>query len=64
MDLVIMPTGEVRCVYDEAIDLHQLGALDIRRASHVEPTATATGRLTCRRSAVPCWGRLQAAVWR
>ncbi len=39
MDLVIMPTGEVRCVYDEKIDLHQIGSLSIRRASHVEPTA-------------------------
>ena len=39
MDLVVMPTGEVRCIYDETIDLHQIGLLDIRRASHVEPTA-------------------------
>jgi hypothetical protein len=37
MDLVISPTGEVRCVYGEDIDLHQLGTLDIRRASYVEP---------------------------
>ena len=39
MELVITPTGEVRCVYDEKIDLHQLGPLTIERASHVEPTA-------------------------
>ena len=39
MDLVIMPTGEVRCIYAEVIDLHQLGSLTIRRASYVEPTA-------------------------
>jgi hypothetical protein len=39
MDLVIMPSGDVRCVYDEMIDLHELGQLSIRRASHVEPTA-------------------------
>ena len=38
MELVITPTGEVRCVYDETIDLHQLGPLTIARASHVEPT--------------------------
>jgi hypothetical protein len=38
MDLVIMPSGEVRCIYDEVIDLHQFGSLDIRRSSHVEPT--------------------------
>ena len=37
MDLVFSPTGQVRCVYDEAIDLAQLGELSIRRASHVEP---------------------------
>lgn len=39
MELVITMTGEVRCVYDESIDLHQLGSLTIERASHVEPTA-------------------------
>lgn len=38
MDLVISPGGEVRCIYNEAIDLHRLGTLNIRRASHVEPT--------------------------
>jgi hypothetical protein len=39
MDLVIMPGGDVRCVYGEEINLHELGLLEIRRASHVEPTA-------------------------
>ena len=39
MELVITSSGEVRCVYDESIDLHQLGSLTIERASHVEPTA-------------------------
>ena len=38
MQLVVLPTGEVRCLYDEAIDLAALGPLTIRRASHVEPT--------------------------
>ena len=37
MDLVISPLGQIRCVYDETIDLTQLGELSIRRASHVEP---------------------------
>ena len=37
MDIVISPRGDVRCVYDESIDLHQLGPPHIRRASHVEP---------------------------
>ncbi len=38
MELVIRPTGQVNCIYDEVIDLHELGKLSIRRASHVEPT--------------------------
>ena len=37
MELLIAPHGQVRCVYEETIDLHQLGALAIKRASHVEP---------------------------
>lgn len=37
MELVVTSTGEVRCVYDESIDLRQLGSLTIERASHVEP---------------------------
>jgi hypothetical protein len=37
MELVVRPSGEVRCVYDESIDLGALGTLTIRRASHVEP---------------------------
>ena len=37
MDLVVEPTGHVRAVYDEAFDLATIGALSIRRASHVEP---------------------------
>lgn len=37
MQLVIDPTGEVRCVYDEALPLAELGRLTIARGSHVEP---------------------------
>jgi hypothetical protein len=37
MELLIRPGGEVRCVYGEAIDLHELGQPHIRRASMVEP---------------------------
>ena len=37
MELVIGPDGTVRCIYNEAIDLHALGPLSIQRASHVEP---------------------------
>jgi len=39
MQLVIQPDGAVRCIYDEAIDLHALGRPVIHRASHVEPNA-------------------------
>lgn len=38
MDIVIHADGIVRFVYDETLDLATLGSLDIRRASHVEPT--------------------------
>ncbi len=37
MQLVILPDGSVRCLYDEAIDLSALGQSAITRASHVEP---------------------------
>lgn len=36
MELVVDAQGQVRCVYDEAINLHALGAVAIERASHVE----------------------------
>jgi hypothetical protein len=38
MQLFIAPTGQVRCLYGEELDLTSLGPLTIRRASHVEPT--------------------------
>ncbi len=37
MQLLVSPAGQVRCVYDEAIDLSSIGTVDIRRGSHVEP---------------------------
>ncbi|PHS11665.1 MAG: hypothetical protein COA78_09120 [Blastopirellula sp.] len=37
MQLVVQPTGEVRCIYGEELDLHRLGKLAIARGSHVEP---------------------------
>ena len=39
MQLVIDGRGNVRCLYGEVFDLHSLGSLSIRRASHVEPDA-------------------------
>jgi hypothetical protein len=37
MILTITPSGDLRCVYTEALDLDQFGQSDIRRASNVEP---------------------------
>jgi hypothetical protein len=37
MRLRIDARGQVRCLYGEAIDLAELGALTIRRAGRVEP---------------------------
>lgn len=39
MQLVVQPSGRIRCLYGEAIDLHELGRLSIQRGSHVEPTS-------------------------
>ena len=39
MELVINSTGDIRCVYGEAVNLSELGRLSIQRGSHVEPTA-------------------------
>jgi len=39
MQLLIHPTGSVRCVYGEDVNLAALGRLSIQRGSHVEPTA-------------------------
>jgi hypothetical protein len=37
MKLLVKPNGNVRAIYDEAIDLGVLGRATITRASHVEP---------------------------
>lgn len=37
MEIVVTRSGEVRCVYDEALDLKALGRLNIHRGSYVEP---------------------------
>jgi len=37
MQLIIEPSGMMRCIYAETIDLAALGDLTIQRASHVEP---------------------------
>ena len=38
MELVVTPTGLVRCLYAEQISLTALGTPSIERASRVEPT--------------------------
>ena len=37
IELVVAAGGGVRCIYDEALDLREIGKLQITRASHVEP---------------------------
>ena len=39
MELVVGADGVGRCIYDEALDLREIGRLTITRASHVEPDA-------------------------
>jgi hypothetical protein len=39
MEVVVGVDGMARCIYDEALDLRELGKLQITRASHVEPDA-------------------------
>ena len=39
MQFVITPCGTIRCLYDESLPLGELGHLQIRRGSHVEPNA-------------------------
>ena len=38
-ELVVDAGGDVRCIYDEGVDLREIGTLKITRASHVEPDA-------------------------
>ena len=37
MELVVGVDGVARCIYDETLDLREIGKLQITRASHVEP---------------------------
>ncbi len=40
MQLTIEPTGDVRTIYTENLDLSSIGQVTIRRGSHVEPNET------------------------
>lgn len=37
MNIYVRPDGTSQAIYDEKLDLTQIGAIDIKRASHVEP---------------------------
>jgi hypothetical protein len=39
LELIINPCGDIRCIYNESLDLSEIGRLRIERVSHVEPTA-------------------------
>ncbi len=38
MQIVITSDGSMKCIYNDVLELHTLGQLQIRRGSHVEPT--------------------------
>ena len=42
MQIIIQPDGNAKCVYDEAIDVNELGVVAISRGSHVEPDVRGT----------------------
>lgn len=37
MDLLVLASGAIRCIYDEKIPLSPLGRVSIQRGSNVEP---------------------------
>ena len=39
MEILVTPNGLARCVYDESLELHALGKVEITRGSHVEPNS-------------------------
>lgn len=43
MQIFIRPDGAAQCLYSEQITLQTLGALNIKRASHVEPDPSSPG---------------------
>ena len=56
MQLLIQPDGTVRCVYGEEISLGEIGRLNIRRGSHVEPTADGQWTATMKPAGGPVLG--------
>ena len=43
MRLYVRPDGNAQCLYTDDVKLKNIGALDIKRASHVEPDQTKPG---------------------
>lgn len=56
MLLIVQPDGAIRCLYDELIDLSELGQPHIRRASFVEPDAAGLWRVDLSPSGGPLLG--------
>jgi hypothetical protein len=56
MELVVDAGGGVRCIYDETLDLRELGKLQITRASHVEPDSDGNWRADMGPSGGPMLG--------
>jgi len=56
MELRIGPAGNICCIYDEAIDLAELGSLAVCRASHVEPDHSGNWHLDLRPVGGPLLG--------
>jgi hypothetical protein len=56
MELVVGCDGVARCIYHEALDLRELGKLQITRASHVEPDSDGNWCADMRPSGGPVLG--------
>ncbi len=61
MQVVVTPEGMIRYVYDETVCLNDLGAVTIRRASHVEPDDAGRWRADLRPVGGPILGPFE---WR
>lgn len=62
MELYISTDGTCQSVYDETVDLRLLGPMEIRRASHVEPTPDGQWTVDMRPLAGPILGPFSTRV--
>jgi hypothetical protein len=60
MELVVAVNGVTRCIEDEALNLRELGTLQITRASHVEPDAERNWWADMGPSSGPMLGRFRS----